>query len=310
MVYNIFMKHIFIINPTAGKYDQSKEMQAKIELAFSNCGCNDPYDIYISKYPQDATHYARKQAISGETIRFYACGGDGTLNEVLNGISDQDNCSLAIIPIGTGNDFVKSFTEYKESDFLDIEAQINGKESKIDVLKIGDMLSINLISSGLDSAIASNVSKFKRLPYIDGNGAYNLSLIYCFFTSLYHSFSFSIDHEQYPDGSYIFAVAANGKCYGGGYRAAPLADIQDGYIDVVCVKKVSRIRVLNLVSTYKKGEHLALEDSVIFKRAKRLQLFSKKPFIMNIDGEIKTMKNPCIKILPSYLSFSLPRKQA
>ncbi|MEG0695123.1 MAG: YegS/Rv2252/BmrU family lipid kinase [Erysipelotrichaceae bacterium] len=302
------MRHIFIVNPTAGKYDQSKDVQARIELAFSSCEIDEPYELYISKYPQDATHYVRKQAMSGEAIRFYACGGDGTLNEVLNGIGNASNCSLAIIPIGTGNDFIKNFQEYQESDFLNIEAQIKGKESKIDVLEINGMLSINLISSGLDSAIATNVSKFKRLPLISGNNAYNLSLIYCFFTSLYHRFAFNIDDEHYAEDNYIFAVAANGTCYGGGYHAAPLADIQDGFIDIVCVKKVNRFRVLNLVNTYKAGEHLDLKDIVIYKQAKQFQLFGDKPFLMNIDGEIKNIKNPTIKILPQYLSLSLPKK--
>lgn len=302
------MKHIFIINPTAGKYNQTKELQARIERVFLSLETDDTYEIYISQYVQDATFYVRKQAMSSKTIRFYACGGDGTLNEVLNGMCGHQNCSLAIIPIGTGNDFIKSFEDYVGEDFLNIEDQVCGTEIKIDVMRIDNVFALNLISSGLDSTIAKHVSKFKRLPLVKGQGAYNLSLVYCFFTSLYHNFSFRIDDVDFPKDDYIFAVAANGQYYGGGYHAAPKANMQDGLIDVICIKKVSRAKVLKLVNTYKEGKHLDLKEIVIYKRSKSLQLFDKKPFIMNIDGEIRSIKNPKIEILPNFIKLCLPRK--
>lgn len=299
------MKHIFIINPTAGKYDQTKEMRSHIEAALRAFE-HDTYEIYITKYAQDALHYSRKLAMSGEELRFYACGGDGTLNEVLNGICDYPNCALGVIPIGTGNDFIRSFEEVEPQDFLHIASQIHGEEKIIDVLKIDDMYSLNLISSGLDSAIAKHMSKFKRLPLVHGQSAYNLSLVYSFFTSLYHRFSFAIDEEMYPEDDYIFAVAANGKCYGGGYMAAPLANLQDGAMDIVCVKKVKRSKVIKLVNIYKTGKHLEMDDLVIFKRAMKLQLHSHKPFIMNIDGEIRKMYHPTISLVPGKVRFIVP----
>ena len=101
------MKHLFIINPAAGKSDKTAEYTAKIESA---CKGQD-YEIRLTEAPGDATRFAREAAKRGEEVRLYACGGDGTLNEVVAGAAGYDNAAVTAYVGGSGNDFVKMFDD-------------------------------------------------------------------------------------------------------------------------------------------------------------------------------------------------------
>lgn len=302
------MKYIFIINPTAGKSDQSTKLQKEITQVFEKHHVTKDLIIHITEGIGEATTYTRNMAQTHtERLRFYACGGDGTLSEVVNGAYGHPHCAVGILPIGTGNDFVKSFPQIPLSSFLDIEKQLFAQENVIDLMRIGDTISINLISTGLDSAIAKNVMKFKNLPLISGSTAYNLSLAYCFFTSLDNHFSYKVDGELFPCDNYIFAVIANAQYYGGGYRAAPQAEVQDGLLDFICVKRIPRLKVLGLVNIYKRGEHLTIPDIVVYRRCKEVELIANDSLIMNVDGEIEHVNNPKISIIQKGLLFLYPR---
>lgn len=302
------MKYIFIINPTAGKSDQSTKLYKEITQVFGKHHLTKDLIVHITEAIGEATTYTRNMAQTHtERLRFYACGGDGTLSEVVNGAYGHPHCAVGILPIGTGNDFVKSFPQISLSNFLDIEKQLFAQENVIDLMRIGDTISINLISTGLDSAIAKNVKKFKNLPLISGFTAYNLSLAYCFFTSLDNHFSYKVDGELFPCDNYIFAVIANAQYYGGGYRAAPQADVQDGLLDFICVKRIPRLKVLGLVNIYKRGEHLMIPDIVVYRRCKEVELIANNSLIMNVDGEIENVNTPKISIIQKGLLFLFPQ---
>ena len=97
------MKHIFVVNPGAGKGMTAPELDTKLkELEIE-------YEIYETVAAKDATRYVRERCESGEELRFYACGGDGTLKEVMEGTVGFSNASLSCYPVGSGNDFVKCF---------------------------------------------------------------------------------------------------------------------------------------------------------------------------------------------------------
>lgn len=303
------MKYIFVINPTAGKVNRTKELRDQIHKVFQKHHLLHDLILHVTTGIGEACDFTRYMAQTHtQQLRFYACGGDGTLGEVVNGTYGHPHCAVGILPIGTGNDFIKTFPSYEINDFLDIEKQVFAKDEFIDLMRMGDTISINLISTGLDSAIAKNVMKFKNLPLINGPTAYNLSLAYCFFTSLDNYFSYCVDGELFPRDTYIFAVIANAQYYGGGYRAAPLANVQDGLLDFICVKRVSRFKVLQLVNIYKRGEHLNIPDIVVYRRCKRVELLSDDALIMNVDGEIEHRNNPSITIEQKALLFLFPNK--
>lgn len=106
------MKHIFIINPTAGKTDSRQKIYDMAESLRQKHGLD--VQCILTKKQGHATELAKKLCETGEALRFYACGGDGTVNEVANGIIGYDNAAMTVIPVGTGNDFLKNFGDDME----------------------------------------------------------------------------------------------------------------------------------------------------------------------------------------------------
>lgn len=302
------MKHIFIINPTAGKSDQTKYIANMVNTIFMEEDIEGTYRIEVTKGVHDATDIARHYAMSNEPVRIYSCGGDGTLNEIVNGIVHYENVELAPVPIGSGNDFVKSFDQNAITAFLDLKALIKASARKIDLLEVNGHFSINVINIGFDSSIAQNMVRFKRLPLVGGAKAYDISVFYSFMTSIKNRFEIIADGIRLPHKNYTFAVMANGQYYGGSYRAAPLSDMQDGLIDLVLIPSVSRLKILQLMNVYKRGDHLQeqYQKIVHYRQCHEVQVEADHEINVCIDGEIKKLKNPKIIVHPNHLKLVVP----
>ena len=295
--------HLFIINPVAGKKDCSKELIAQIEaLALSEC------EYVLTKRPGDATKIASEYCEKCDNLRIYSCGGDGTLNEIIRGAYGYPHCEIGIVPIGSGNDFMRSLEQVETANFLDIKKQVTVSSVSVDLMKVGENISINIISAGFDSAVAENMVRFKKLPFVSGAMAYNLSLIYCLFTKRRHRFSLVADGTKIDDGGkpYTLALAANGCYYGSGYKAAPRANLSDGLIDFIRVPNISIPKFLKFVGIYKKGEHLDKLNFLELIRCKKLEIVSDNDISLNLDGEIIQIKNPVIEIIPSAMKIIVP----
>ncbi|MBO4861926.1 MAG: diacylglycerol kinase family lipid kinase, partial [Firmicutes bacterium] len=124
------MKHIFILNPVAGNGYAEKNLLPRI-IAFLKTTDLD-YEIHRSLNKEEIGTYVKQRASVGDEVRFYAIGGDGTLCDVVNGAIGFKNAEVAVIPCGTGNDFVRNFTG--RENFLDIGRQLSGKVVPIDVI--------------------------------------------------------------------------------------------------------------------------------------------------------------------------------
>ncbi len=302
------MRHVFIINPAAGKVNRTEELTRQVQAL------SDEYrvDIIITEGVGDAVNKARAVVEDGTPARIYVCGGDGTANEVLTGIAGYDNCALGIIPVGSGNDFVRAMDGYKREDFLDVRRMLAGKERSIDLLECNGRYSMNILSIGFDAEIAKNVERFKRWPLVSGSLAYKISILYCLFSERRHPVRIQIDGEDFEKATYekttLLAVAANGKFYGGGIKAAPYAELSDGFIDFLHVSTVSVPRVLSLLMKYTKGTHLEGNKYpfLTYKRCKKLKYFAEEPIIVNLDGEMYLVKDPEINLLPNALRIIEP----
>ena len=123
-----------------------------------------------------------------------------------------------------------------------------------------------------------------------------------------HTFTLFADDKEVMDSShdYLFAIAANGKWYGGGFKAAPTADMQDGFMDFIRIPTVSRLKFLRVVGIFKKGEHLEKLPFVKHMNCKKLQIMADKPIDVNVDGEIIPMENPLITVAPGSVRIILP----
>ena len=168
------MKHIFIINPTAGKqdsrqriYDMAKELREKHGL---------DVQCILTKKQGHATEIARRLCEEGGELRFYACGGDGTANEVANGILGFDNAAMTMVPVGTGNDLLKNFGDDLEK-FRDVENLWDGPVFPMDVIEVNGRYALTIACSGIDARVAADVHKYSESPLLDGKSSYIVSLL-------------------------------------------------------------------------------------------------------------------------------------
>ena len=156
------MKHLFIINPAAGSRDRTKEYRKAIAAA---CQGLD-YRVEVSAAPGDCMRLASEAAKSGEEYRIYACGGDGTLNEVAAGAAGYPNAAVTVFAGGSGNDFVRLFSEPQA--FRDLHRLLDAQERELDLIRCNDSLSVNICSVGLDARIGTDVASYKRFPLLQG----------------------------------------------------------------------------------------------------------------------------------------------
>ncbi len=277
------MKHIFIVNPISGKGKTLKAVDRIKKVCEEE---NLDYEIYFTEYPKDATKIARKYRFTKNII--YSVGGDGTLNEVLNGIVGTKNL-LGVIPAGSGNDFYKTLSK------IDEEYPV------IDIGKVNDRYFINIISIGIDAEVANNVSLMKKRK-VSTNQIYNASLIYTFFKYKYKDIELSIDEKEQKKGKCTILTICNGQVYGGGYKIAPSAKLTDGYFDVYYVEKVNKPQLPSLINMLKQGIH-EKHNKVHKSQATKIKFKCDKELVCNIDGEIMTAKKFNVKIIPNAITI-------
>ena len=299
------MRYLFIINPMAGKSDRSKQLIQEIEALEIQC------QWVITEYRGHATALVKEYAAQGERIRVYACGGDGTLNEVIQGAYGYDNIEVGCYPCGTGNDFIRNFGE-KES-FSKLSDLVHGESAPVDILDTPNGISASICSVGFDANVGYNTVKFKRLPFCGGKMAYNIAVLKCLLEPISSKMQITIDGTV-REGDYLLACIANGTTYGGGFKGAPEANVSDGLADIVLVKKISRFYIAKLIAKYSKGLHIAdgqvipeLASVMEYVRGKKVVVGSKKDFIANRDGECGPYKKLELEVKPKAIQFIVPR---
>lgn len=277
------MKHIFIVNPISGKGNALK-IADKIKKVCEKR--NLDYEMYYTQYPGEAKRIARKYIFSKNII--YSVGGDGTLNEVLNGVVGTKNL-LAVVPAGSGNDFYKTLSKIDE------------KTSTIDIGKINNRYFINIVSIGIDAEVADNVSLMKKRG-VPTKQIYNASLVYTFFKYKCKEIDLSIDEEKQKNGKCTILTICNGQIYGNGYKIAPNARLTDGYLDVYYVEKVNKVTLPSLINMLKQGIH-ERHNKVHKSHATKVNFKCDKELVCNIDGEIIKDKKFFVKIIPHSLTI-------
>lgn len=293
------MKHLFIVNPKAGK-GKAGQVVEMIHEIFSLL--DEEYIIEYTKGIGHATELAKEYSKKG-IYRVYSVGGDGTLNEVLNGIV-KSQCSLAVIPSGTGNDFIKSFCHIKNLKDI-ITATVHGEERYIDLVKANDRYFLNIASLGIDADVAYNATRYKKLPLISGITAYLLGLINTLISFKSKEIEVIIDDISFKEKTILLAVA-NGRYYGGGMLPAPEAKIDDGILDICLVRHLSKFKILRVFPKLIKGTHGDIAE-VSFHKGSNIHIISKKDFRFNIDGEILTVNQVLFKLIPRGIRIVVPK---
>lgn len=297
------MKHVFILNPVAGKNQSSLKFKPLIDDFFKEHPAD--YEIHITTHAGEATEYVQKITAEGQ-VRVYACGGDGTVLEVLNGIIDAPGAELACIPCGSGNDFVRAFPD--AAHFHDVAALVGGEPRRMDLIRCNDSYSLNMCSMGMDANVANRMVNYKRLPLVSGSMAYNLAIVRTFFGRIGQKLRITMETENGTverEDRYLFALAANGQYYGGGYHGSPRSKPDDGLLDFILIKNISHLKVLSFLKKYKSGQHLELSCCESF-RGTRMQVCADTPAVVTADGECFSTTNVTFEILPQAISFVLP----
>ena len=304
------MEHIFIINPVSGTTNAGTALTPAIQEAASEG--NLSFQILKTEYPGHAKEIAEEIAKQGKPVRFYACGGDGTFNEVVAGTLGYPNAETACVPCGSGNDFIRNFGAKEE--FLDLKNLIAGKSCTIDLIRTQYGIATAICSAGLDAQVAYGIPKFRRIPFAGGETAYKLSILTSLCSKLGHKLKITADGEVFT-GEYLMLAICNGRTYGGGFKAAPQADLQDGLLDLVLVKKISRLRIAGVVSTYQQGKHLQdgkvipeLQDVLQFRRVRcvDVQVLDHRPIVVNQDGECAPRMALHAEVSPKAVRVTLP----
>lgn len=300
------MKHIFVINPNAGKKDRFEEISSLLK---KYDGIID-YETYKTTCKGDGREFVKNYLLTHpkeETYRFYAIGGDGSLHDVVNGAYEFPNAEVACYPSGSGNDFIKNFDDHE--GFRNLDSLINGHVKKVDLLKANNKVSINIFNYGFDGEVTFKMHRIKKWPLMSGKGAYNVAAFASLLLNMSTKMKITLDEEVIFDDKGLLIAVANGHTYGGGYKCAPESKVDDGLIDVCLIKKISRFKAPSLMSVYKKGEHVSnkkLEGKVIYKKCKHVTIESPNPVAYAIDGEVFRENYIDITILPLALNFVLP----
>lgn len=299
------VEHIFVINPAAGPSDSTKLVKEAIAKSQDPSSC----EIYCTKGPGDATAFvAQRCSQSTDKARFYACGGDGTLNEVVNGAVNFPNASVGCFPCGSGNDFVKYYGGAE--GFFDIDNQLNGTEHPIDLILADGKYCINVCNFGFDTAVVKTMEKVKTKKHLGGKRAYIAGVITALIHSMKTPCKVTVDGELLSDGDLLLCTIANGTYVGSTFKCAPRSYDDDGFLEVCLVKPVSRFKFIKLVKYYTKGEHLdnpKFKDFMLYRRAKHIDIEGSGDFSYALDGELVTRSRATIEVVEKAINFVVPR---
>lgn len=321
------MKHVFIMNPESGKVRNRKRLIAEIQEAAQELGAD--YEIYFTKGQGDGGAYARalcerycKDPGEGEVgsarLRIYGCGGDGTINELVNGCFGYNGVEIGAIPMGTGNDYIRNYG--KAADFKDIRRQMRGRSVSSDLIgfravynkNITEGYCANMFNIGFDCNVVDLTSRVKRWPLVGGSLAYLISVFLILIRKKGADLRIEYADGRVLDGKILLIAIANGCYCGGGVKGVPYCELDDGLMDVSVVKNISRTSFITLFPSYAKGTHMQrhkIQAQKIIQYSKETSLkitANGESLRLCTDGEITTQKTVEFSIVPDGFRFAVP----
>lgn len=299
------MKHLFIVNPASGHGSASEAVYGSLSSLPSDIDS----EIYIIKGKGDGERYIKKTlSSSGEPVRCYACGGDGTVSEVVNGIAMFPHASFTVFPCGSGNDFVKSVGG--EEIYKSLPALTAAVEMPIDFMRVNDRYCVNVCHFGFDSYVAAKMNEVRSRPVIGGGNAYTTGVALGLLHAMKSRAVITADGDTMCSGDFLLCTVANGQYVGGKYRCAPQSSVTDGLLDICVASPVSRLTFIRLVKYYADGSHLTdprFRDFLHYRRCARVTIDAEDGFCISLDGEVVPMSHAVIDILPKGIKLAVPR---
>lgn len=295
------MRHLFIINPAAGKKNTTAQLEALLEkLSF-------PYEVAYTQGEGDARRFTEEAARTGEPVRIYACGGDGTLNEVVNGAAGHSHVAITNVPKGTGNDFLKIFGPDYRTLFYDLEALAVGPQTPIDLMDCNGKLGIDVVCAGVDARIAADVHRYKDWWFVSGIGAYILSLLEnIFLKGIARTMTVHMGAICWKDRPASLLCICNGRYYGGGFMPVGEAMPDDGVLDMLLVRKVGLFTFLRLVGQYARGLYKEYPELIQDYHGDTASFSAEEPITVVVDGEVMKDTAFIVRLSEKKVNFFYP----
>lgn len=311
------MEYAFIINPISGSGQKARRLVAKVRKMAEK---NPHYRCYVTAGEKDATvlagMIAEEAERNGRDVIVYACGGDGTIQETAIGLLGREHVRLGVIPIGSGNDFVRSFDE--PGAFEDPARQRSAKPKRIDMLRYtwteGDKVrtgyAVNGINIGFDGNTAILAHSLKEVPMVQGTASYALAIIVNLIRKKGANLRVTADGKPVYDGPLIMCTAANGRFCGGGVESCPRARMDNGKIELLVVGNISRRYFLKVFPKFKSGRVFEIPDvqrhicSLQAGQVKIEPAGGTMKFVA--DGEILETGALTVDVIPGALTVMVP----
>lgn len=329
--------YYFVINPNAGTRREQKRLLDGIVKGCGAAGCEyvlyetvkagDGGDFMFRTVMETAGQYGG-DAEKMPDMRFFFAGGDGTVLESANAFMRlpeqfrKGKVAAGIIPVGTGNDFLRNFGEAK--DFLNIERQLKGTTTFVDLMKyersVTDQAAdnksetyycANMFNIGFDCQVVVKVNNLRGRPLMNKTFAYPIGVAITLIRLPHTKLKVTFDSGEVFEGKYLLTLAANGAYCGGGFYAASEAKPDDGIIDVISVNPLGRFKFISIVGKYKKGTLLGtpLADKILkLRKCRSLRIEAESDEDVCVDGEIERFRTIDISAEPKAFCFIVPEK--
>lgn len=266
-----------VANPVAGK-NSGKTNYDLVCNELKNR--NIPFHSHLSGY-EGNTQEIVNELMQEDCDKIIALGGDGTFSEVLENI-DVDKVQLGLVPSGTGNDFAYA-SNIKDNTLECLNNILDENSQKVDFIQIGKHRSLNVCATGLDIEVLKLYNQQKKKT----KATYRKCLLKVLLNFKFYKLNITIDDETKLSGEYMLVACCNGKRFGANILISPISDINDGYMDLILIKKVNRLRIPFALLGFLKGKHLNKSYAEHYK-CKKVVVENQdgSPISLNVDGQV------------------------
>lgn len=278
-VGGIVMYHI-ITNPISGR---KKNSYKKLKAVFDYLDANKiDYKLYESQYYRHPVELAKQITSENESGDLIVIGGDGTFNEVLNGVVDFSKWNIGLIPSGSGNDFAGILGLSKKTPVESLKRILQRNVKPVDYIKVNDMVCVNVLGTGIDVDVLTNFERHKKLK---GSFRYFYSLLESLCHIKWYEFDVSIDDGPFEHKKGLIVALCNGRNIGGGIPVCPMACPSDNMLNFVYISQVKKITILGKLMQLMSGKIAKIKEAQIVS-CKKAVFRDKENLVLQIDGNV------------------------
>ena len=277
------MIHIFLVNPYAGKKTFADDLREKLKRIHGL-----QYFIFYTRYAGNEMEMVKlvQETFAGEKLRFYCCGGSGTIRNIMNGFDNLADVELAWFPCGRTNDFLKVFGP-RQDKFHVIEELINGEILPVDYIESTDGVMLNAMSLGLDACALQKTEDYNFLRTINYELALNAGIAYSLFVPRMREYEI-VTSNAVLTGNVTEVFFGNGTNLGDSLNFVKEGSAVDGLANYSIIMEKNRFKALPPLKALLEADFDYIHDNFYNGYSKFIRIRRKDgtPFQVNQDGEL------------------------